>query len=101
MDNYEACEIINTIDSLYPNRNNTKSVEEIKLQFKYWISILLTSEYEKTKNKLLEYSKNNKYPPSISDIYSPINMINQKTYEEEYFERYANCIKSGVKFSFI
>lgn len=56
--------IIKQIDSLYPGRLNLeRSTVEI------WHRVLGKQDYEKTLDRLVKYSRENKFPPSAADLH--------------------------------
>lgn len=60
-------EIMQTIEGAYPNfLSGNEAV--IKTRIRIWRDRLLTWDYEKTHNKLLEHIEHNKFPPTIADL---------------------------------
>lgn len=64
MNRDEARSIYKEIKALYPMFNNTNSKEVAIL----WLDRLELGDYERTKKKLLEYSLQSKYPPTLADV---------------------------------
>jgi len=68
MDFNQAKEIMNDIYTFYPNFNS-RGIEDFD---KKWIKKLMSGDYDKTRRKTDEYLENNKFPPTLADVFVPI-----------------------------
>lgn len=64
MNREEAKEIFIEIQRLYPLFNRERDKDLAKL----WIDRLQLGDYQKSKHKLLDYSMESTYPPSLADV---------------------------------
>jgi hypothetical protein len=64
MDKKEAALLIKQIDSLYPGKINLEP-----LTVEVWHRALNKQDYEKTVDTLIKYSRENKFPPSVADLF--------------------------------
>lgn len=64
MDKKETALLIKQIDSLYPGRI---SLEPTTVET--WNRVLQKQDYTKTIDILINYAKENKFPPSVADLY--------------------------------
>lgn len=66
MNREQAKDILAKVHLLYPmfNRENSEELAII------WLDQLEKSDYEKSKQMLMDYTLGNKYPPTIADIFS-------------------------------
>ena len=71
MEYLETATIIKKIIYMYPVAFKDINDEKIKAIIDVWHEELKKCDYEKTVAKLSDYIKENKYPPSIADIYKP------------------------------
>lgn len=60
----QARNIYKEIKSLYPNFNKDNEKEMVVL----WLDRLEYGDYEKTKQKLFDYSMESPFPPTLADI---------------------------------
>lgn len=63
MDKKQTGLLIKQIDSLYPGR---LSLEPLTVEM--WHRVLVNQDYEKSVDRLVRYSRENKFPPTVSDI---------------------------------
>lgn len=64
MNRDEARSIYKEIKALYPLFNRENDTDTAKL----WLDRLQIGDYQRTKNKLLDYSMESTYPPSLADV---------------------------------
>jgi hypothetical protein len=64
MDKKETALLIKQIDSLYPGRINLEP-----LTVETWNQALKKQDYQKTVATLIKYARENKFPPSVADLF--------------------------------
>lgn len=64
MDKKEAALLIKQIDSLYPGRINLEP-----MTVEIWHKALQAQSYDITIEKLIRFSRESKFPPSVADLF--------------------------------
>lgn len=77
----EVVDLVKKVDAFYPGRLKT---DDPAFVVETWHEVLKDSDYRKSKQKLINHVKNNKFPPSVSDL---ITSGFQKTREQIEHEK--------------
>jgi hypothetical protein len=64
VDKKQTALLIKQIDSLYPGRLNLEP-----LTVEIWQRVLDEQDFDKTIDSLIRYARENKFPPSVADLY--------------------------------
>ncbi|EAE1298267.1 hypothetical protein EP04_01785 [Listeria monocytogenes] len=75
MNRFEAIELLQLINDVYPQFELTEQKAST------WVELLKDGHFQKSKEALLTYVKNKKFPPTIADFLLIENDVTQKTTE--------------------
>ncbi|EAE1343301.1 hypothetical protein NNP57_001783 [Listeria monocytogenes] len=75
MNRFEAIELLQLINDVYPQFELTQQKAAT------WVELLKDGHFQKSKEALLAYIKNKKFPPTIADFLVIENDITKKTIE--------------------